>query len=365
MRISLCIVIGFMLLAGPLGAASHYGFGSNGFEVSALSLALGGGPVAAVTYWQHNPLSAWGNPAFPSLHEGLSISGSNLEFMRLDQDSEKQVLERSAMLLGVSYKGIGIVLSAMDHAMDTELGKIYIYNADGYLDSISHPIERSNVYGLSLDLGDFTRNTWPKKEILPLKMDLALGITHVRNELDLDYNVAKGKGRSNNLGMLARVPLYEGSVCEWESALGVSRFNAFNQSKDCTSSSYSEQIYTRLNTSMELGLKIKSAPLPTPSPWELPYLATLRLVAGASEEYASDPLVWAMGAEASVAEMLFFRSGYHYDKAGCVDGFSYGLGLDLHYNDWGGIRFDYAEFPSHEGFKEKSMIEVGFYVNPF
>lgn len=64
------LVIGLCMHGMLLMAGSQYVYNCNGLEPSAINLAMGGSPIAAVNYWHRDPMTSYGNPAFTALHEG-------------------------------------------------------------------------------------------------------------------------------------------------------------------------------------------------------------------------------------------------------------------------------------------------------
>ncbi len=363
MNKQLVIICGLMLLGSFLTAASHYGFTANGFEASATNLGMGGSPIAAVSYWHHNPQNAYGNPAFPSLHEGFSYSGAKMQYKKLPGMFVTNDFTHRTKLSGFGYRGIGLLTSLLPvdggfNAMKTAYGEIIVTDESGHEVGTFHPQDKSIINGVSLNLQEFTRNYLQDKKLLPQRMDLALGINYKYNDSEINPDGSSLTAGSFDTGLLSKVTVVDNSVWKMDTAVGASLYNTFNQSKECTETGR-ERIYKRLNMAGSISGMIKYPGYDAGgSSGIIENYGSLRIVAGACEEFASDPMILAAGTELGIADMLFLRIGYHDDKAGKIKGVTWGIGVYPHYGKLFGIHYAYAEFPSVKGWPEKFMHEV-------
>ncbi|HCM15047.1 MAG TPA: hypothetical protein DHW79_03720 [Candidatus Cloacimonas sp.] len=369
MRFKLIIII--LFLASQMMAASNYGLISSVFEVSAVNMGMGGSPISAATYWQISALGAYSNPAFSSQHEGLSYSVSTLNFLEHDSGEENETLEHDSKLLRIGYRGFGLLLSLDPlngdaYATETDYGEFVLYDTAGNPLGLFYPRERSGLIGCSIDVNEFAGNFGADGDILPLKMDLALGLNHMNYISQLGWEGHEVKAKSNNLGILAKVPVFQDETWGWEAAAGASLFNAFDQSKPYTNSDGSARIYKRLNTSFSLGGSYKNKGFGGSQFQQiLPNIATFRIVAGLTEDFADDPLILSCGMECGLFDVIYGRGGYYHDSSGEIEGFTGGLGVNMHYGNVVGIRGDVALFPTGYLAKEKSIIEIGAYLDLF
>jgi len=361
MHRKLYLVLTVCLFTGYLFSASQYGFTANGWEPSAVNQALGGSSISAVNYWQANTLHAYANPAFPALYERIAWGYTDFVHMKIRSSNHTEKLHYRASLTGIGFRGLGILTSLpASYGTETDFGRIPVSDEEGYEISEIYPKDQARVYGLSMDLQKLQALSGADLNPLPYGIDLALGANVISNRR-LDYPEGNNHGTSStDLGLLARMPLNISPPWDQEMALGVSMFNAFDQLRSCTITNTDETIYKRLNLALGVSGRLKNPQYQQPGMMGyMEHQVSYKLLAGACDEFSSDPLIWGCGYEMGVADMFFARFGYQHDKAGEVIGYSYGLGARLHYLDIASVSYDYASFPAHKGFSDKTGMSVG------
>ncbi|MDD2228454.1 MAG: hypothetical protein PHY48_03475 [Candidatus Cloacimonetes bacterium] len=355
---------------GALNSVSHYALACNGFEPSAINKAMGGSPVGVVNYWHNDPLNAYDNPAFPSLHEGFSYSQSAYVFMH-DVDTNSDDLEYQAALYSVSYHGIALLLpylypQSSSYSSDIDYGE-FSFTADGYTVSHYYISDRSNTYGISLNLFEALRLVKQDQVVLPKNTDLAFGMNIIRNTSDIipSYLPEPAKASSTNLGFLARTKHSLKPDLTLESAVGLSYFNAFSSDINYIDTTSSELIYQRLNMGLSLSLS-KDNPYYVTGKGTGAFAKNLysaRLLYGVIDEYADDPMLKGIGSEFGMLDTAFLRLGYHNDEAGNIKGITYGIGINAHYRDYISAVYNYSFFPGGSLKADKKISHYGFSVN--
>lgn len=360
MKKQVTLIIFIILLCGYLYAGSQYVYLTNGFEPSAINLALGGNPIAVVNFWHNDPLTSYSNPAFTSLHKGISYSSSNYNFMKLSSDIG--TLDYKASITAFGYKGIGLVASIIPgYTTESNYGETVTTNPQNIPGPTIELIDRANVYGLSIDLKEFSNNFIQNVTILPKGTDLALGLNYIRNS-----NTLTGQTRyahSFDFGVLGTMSLVNRKLFQIEGALGVSMFNVFNNSQDKLLSDGEETIYRRLNIASGISSSTRNPSYRKEQSFGVQNLSSLRILGGRCLEYASDELSYGFGAELGLCDVLFLRVGKHKNEEGLIEGKTYGAGLRVHYRNLIGIRYDYAHFPVVSGFEDKTSHSFGFDVD--
>ncbi len=357
-----------VLMLSNLMAVSHYGLTSNGFEPSAINLALGGSPVGVVNAWHNDPLNAYDNPALPSLHSGFSFANSHYKFFTdHTQDGDKD-LKYSAALASVSYKGIGLLAPFVHY--DThkqgsyvDYGTFTITSEENFDNDYIDMHDQVKTYGLSINLPELYRNIEPENSLFPANLDIALGVNYLRNisKISPISDSILSKANSANLGMLIRMKHTMHSNFQMESAFGVSYSNAMNNTVSYIDMSKKDLIYQCLNVGAAVsgvkkneyyykGSGIKAA---------FENLYSLRLMGGITDEHADDPLVLGVGGELGALDTVFIRMGYHSDDAGKIEGLTYGFGINLHYQDMFSVTYNFAHYPSGVISKDKKIYSYG------
>lgn len=348
----------FVLLFFRIGATSRYVFNANGFESSAANLAMGGSPIAAVNYWQNDALKSLSNPAFSSLRPGISFSTTKYNFMDLYSSAynNSEKLYYKSGLLSIGYAGLGLVTSiSPPTGRNTDIGEMAFTNLNGTVD-YRHFEEKAQVHGISVNLVDFYQNFRPGGSPLPYGANLAIGMNIVRNTEN--YNVM-GKERSatsSDLGILMSVALLDNDRYDINTAVGATISNPFGQTLKRYSGYKETEIFQRLNIASGVSISKLNPGYTQPGLAGLvENVYSARLMAGFCEEFSDDPLILGFGAELALADMLYLRSGYHYDNAGKIEGFTYGGGINLHYHNIVGLRYDIAA----EDFSDKEIQSWG------
>lgn len=350
------LLIILILLCTYLPAGSQYVYLTNGFEPSAINLALGGSPIGAVNFWHNDPLTSYSNPAFTSLRNGIRYSYSSYNFMKLDSDIG--TLDYKASITAVGYQGIGLLASIVPGSgYETNYGEIMTTEEFGNPGPTIELIEKAKVWGLALDLKEFGENFIPAVKLMPESVDLAFGVNYIRNS-----NTLTGSTRYANsfdLGLLLRTPLVVSDNLQIEGAVGTSMFNAFNNSQEIVNSNEGETIYRRLNMALGISANLRNPHYKMGQNLGVENLGSMRLFSGGCREFASDETSWGIGAELGIADMLFLRVGRHKNEEGLIEGTTYGAGLRLHYRNLIGLRYDFAHFPVVSGFGDKTSNSFG------
>jgi len=375
MNKGIAVIFIALITISSLQAASHYGFVSNGFEPSAMNLALGGSPVGVVNVWHNDPLNAYGNPALPSLHSGVSYSSTKYDYQKVHYTYGEydEYLAFSSALATLSYKGIGL-LFPMGHPSSNKSGSYTDYgsfqivteeNFDGYSVNLH---DQAKPFGLSINLPEVIELMHPQSSLISAKLDLAMGLNIIENtsRIHLTQDPVDTDARSVNLGLLARLKHSSESTFRVESAFGMSYFNAFKHEVSLNDGQSADVIYQRLN----LGLGLSGARINPKYDDGLGILNSfenvysIRAFGGVMEEFADDPLILGAGAELGLLDAIFFRTGYHYDKAGKIDGLTCGLGINLHYRNLFSVFCDLSRFPGGATGMDKKTISYGISIDP-
>ena len=368
-------ILGFVLVLvslSSLPAASHYGLTANGFEPSAINMALGGSPVGVVNFWHNDPLNAYDNPAFPALKKGLSLSNNRYIYMKPGANSNFDDLEYSAALSSVSYYGFGLLFPYINHETH-ETGSYVDYGTISFIDEAAfegitiQAYDRAKTYGLSMNLPRIYKLFKADASLLPYNADLALGVNLIHNSSYIfpEPDVGRVKANSANLGLLARMDHLQDGNLHLESAYGVSYFNAFGSTVNYVKGRQSPTIYQRLNLGMSLSCALENSAYPADEGIKsiVENFGTARLLAGVIDEFADDPLILGFGGELGLGDTVFMRMGYHNDSAGKISGLSYGLGINLHYRDLISAVYNYSHFPGGNINKNKIANSFSFSVD--
>ncbi|MDZ4181733.1 MAG: hypothetical protein U1B83_02560, partial [Candidatus Cloacimonadaceae bacterium] len=272
---------------------------------------------------------------------------------------ENEKLGYEADLMSISYYGLGF-LAANGR---TDYGEFSFAGEDTFEGYTIHAREKNRIYGLSFDLQEFYSRKRQEKAI-PERFDLAFGLNLIRNSSNINAEGTETHANSANLGLLVKVPILQSDTQRLEAAAGATLFNAFNQGRETSYTGEEECIYKRLNLAGGLSASLLNPRFNDGSlPGIFSELASLRLMAGASHEFASDPLILGFGGELGLAELLYIRTGYHHDDAGKISGLTYGAGLNLHFRKLINLRYDYAHFPAAEGFLAKEISSYGINID--
>ena len=141
----------FLIIISHLGRASQYVYITNGFEPSAINLAMGGNPVSAVNFWNQDPLTSYGNPAFSSLYNGIHYSQSSYKY--LDAHGGEMKLDYIASLMDVGFIGIGMVTSIIPGSgTESDYCEITLANSQGKEVGSQDLSDQAEVHGISIDL---------------------------------------------------------------------------------------------------------------------------------------------------------------------------------------------------------------------
>jgi hypothetical protein len=359
MKQGMFVLVLVLIAFTSLQAASHYGLSVNGFEPSAINLALGGSPVGVVNIWHNDPLNAYDNPAFPSLHEGFSRSSSRYDFFENHTSAGgSENLVFSSALASLSYKGIGL-LFPFSHLTEGNYGSYADYGVYEFIDEYGNVTARVNIddqinpYGLSINLPEAYKLFNSQGTLFPENTDIALGINHINNNSYIISSINprphadKTNASSNNIGLLARLEHTSKKAFQLESTLGMTYFNAFNADVSYIDSQQASRIYQRMNVGLALAgaqrNKYYNAGKGMLGSFENLY--TIRVLGGTINEFASDPQIIGLGTELGLFDTLFQRVGYHYDDAGNIEGFTYGFGINLHYRNLLSATYNYASYP--------------------
>ena len=352
-----------------LMAASHYGFTVNGFEPSAINMALGGSPVGVVNIWHNDPLNAYDNPAFPALQKGLSLSNNRYAYMKVANFDD---LHYSAALSSISSHGFGLLVPYINHKTHKtcsyiDYGAFSITDEEVFDGVPFQAYDQMTSYGLSVNLPQVYRLIKPEAQLLPKNADLALGINLIHNSSYIwpEPYLERVKAKSADLGLLARIDHIQNSKLRLESAYGLSYFNAFSNKVIYFAEEQADRIYQRLNLGVSLSCSLKNGAYPAGEGIEsiVENLGTARLLAGAIEEFASDPLLLGLGGELGILDTIFMRVGYHDDNAGKISGLTYGLGINLHYRDLISAVYNYSYFPKGSLSEGKSAASYSFSID--
>ncbi|MDD4309012.1 MAG: hypothetical protein PHO32_01395 [Candidatus Cloacimonetes bacterium] len=363
--------LSLLILLGALHAVSNYSLISNGFEPSAVNLAMGGSPIGAVNFWHNDPLNSYSNPAIMSLHSGFSYSTSGYDYLHSVDSNLTDNLKYNAAFCGITYRGIGFLAPYENqqdefHSTRTDYGVFDIVDEEEFEGSSIHPEDIADIYGVSVNLQDFYRNFASEGRLLPENIDLAIGMNFVHNISTISLDGSSSKTDSANLGILTKAPILNRNSIFIETALGASFYNVFNKAKTNQTGSDETTIYKRANLAWGLSGAWKNKRFNAGGiPGIIENLGTMRVLAGYCDELASEPVIIGFGTELGIADMLFLRTGYHNDEAGKIKGVTYGIGINLHYRNLVGLNYNYSYFPAGSIYKEKVIEGYGLNLDIF
>ncbi|MDZ4183039.1 MAG: hypothetical protein U1B83_09195, partial [Candidatus Cloacimonadaceae bacterium] len=290
-----------------------------------------------------------------AMRGGLSFSGTEYDYIEL----ENETLGYVAALISISYFGLGFLASKGR----TDYGEFSITSEDTFEGYTIHARDKNRIYGFSVDLQEFYSRKRQGKAITE-RFDLAFGLNLIRNSSNINAEGTETFANSANLGLLVKVLLLQSNAQRLEAAAGATLFNVFNQGREPSYTGEEERIYKRLNLAGGLSATLLNPRFNDGSlPGMFSELASLRLMAGASNEFASDPLILGFGGELGLVDLLFLRTGYHHDDAGNIKGLTYGAGLNLHFRKLINLRYDYAHFPAATGFSAREISSYGINID--
>ncbi|HNX02697.1 MAG TPA: hypothetical protein PLE33_04985 [Candidatus Cloacimonas sp.] len=374
------ILLAFILAAviANLSAISNYALLVNGFEPSAINLAMGGSPVGVVNIWHNEPLNAYDNPAYPSLHTGLSYSNTCYDFMRLKHPGDEKENTYYASMMSLSYKGMGFLFPSITNVqtwgIKADYGRISLTDENGYETGITKELkEVMHPLGISVNFADLYRiisndNTFSNK-----KLDLCLGMNYILNYSSIDpgYNYPASIDEEYDANCIDSGALLKYSFpltdkIHLESVAGISMFNVFEDNIEY-SLEQPNKIYKSTNTGIAC-----SASLKNPNYLKKKRImdnfenfGCLRLLAGMNDDRTKSPNIYGIGTELGFLDTIYLRGGYHKDKGGNIEGVTYGIGLDLHYRDLVSLKGNYSSFPGGSQCKDKNIYNFGCNLNAF
>ncbi|MDY0151776.1 MAG: hypothetical protein RBS43_05840 [Candidatus Cloacimonas sp.] len=361
-----------LLVLTNLMAVSHFGLTANGFEPSAINMALGGSPVGVVNFWHNDPLNAYDNPAFPALKKGLSFSNNSYAFMGAKDSDIFDDLEYSSALSSLSYYGLGLLLPFVNYKTSennsyVDYGNFSVADEETFDPILFHAYDQISTYGFSVNLSEAYRLIKSEANLLPYNADLALGMNMIGNCSHITpypYQ-EKVKANSTNLGLLARIDHINDSNLRLESAYGLSYFNGFNNKVTFVDWGQEDLIYQRLNLGVSASLARKNSAFPVGKGIRssVENIGTVRLLAGAIDELSDNPLLLGFGGELGLLDTVFFRMGHYDDKDGNISGLTYGLGINLHYREMISAVYNYAYFPGGSVSKGKTANSLSLNVD--
>jgi hypothetical protein len=364
----LVVIAGLLFAICTLNALSNFGLVSNGFEPSAINLAMGGSPVGAVNYWHNDPLTAYDNPAFPALHKGISYSSTKYVFMTLypRPDVSEELAYRSSMM-SAAYYGIGLLFPtnlsnsgrASTHIDYGEQqftdGSFEVQNANLY--------DQSDSYGLSINLPEVYERLNPKAGSIANMVDFSVGISHQLHESNLLNR--KIDANSTNWGYLLKLKHTYRPNLKLEAALGGSSFNALKDEIDFGLGTSPVRIYQRSSMGVALSFMKTNPHYAKDSSITSSFanLYSARILCGNIREYARPKYIAGLGGELGIFDTAFLRVGYHNDEEGNIKGLTYGIGINAHFRDLVSITYNYSFFTGGILNEDKEITNYGLSVN--
>ncbi len=374
------ILLAFILgvVIANLAAISNYVLMVSCFEPSAINLALGGSPVGVVNIWHNEPLNAYDNPAYPSLHTGLSYSNTCYDFMKLKYPGDEKESAYYASMMSLSYKGFGFLFPSVTNVhtwgINADYGSIAFVDENGYEIGITKQLkEFMYPLGISVNFADLYRIIHNDNTFSNNKLDLCLGMNYILNfsSIDFGYSYPANIGEEYDAdcvdsGALLKYSFPLTDKIHLESVAGFSMFNAYGDGIKY-SSGQQHKIYKRINTGIACSASLKNPNYLKENELtdNFENIGCLRLLAGMNDDRTQSPNIYGIGTELGFLDTIFLRSGYHKDKGGNIEGLTYGIGLDLHYRNLVSLNGNYSSFLGGSQCKDKNIYSFGCNLNVF